>query len=349
MNAIAQYKSIKNSISLKNQSLLLIKDQMLILCYGGGVDSTALLIGLRDLGIIPDLITFANTGGEKPETYRYVRMMDTWLKENGFPLITWCRHKTLDSTPYRDLSGNCLDNETLPSLAFGLKSCSIKWKQSPQDYIVKGCSRGKNKCTPHPLWLKAQAIGIKPIKFIGYDSSPADIRRSKKNKLEDADFIYQYPLQEWGWTREHCIARILEEGLPVPIKSACYFCPASKKWELWWLAGNHPNLFMKSLAIEHKAMIGKHSRWGSDECTYDKDWLEFVNLPADKWPATDITVGLSRNFSWNHWARENGIVCKKTGDFIGNKAYCRKMAKQLQLTGGNANDARTQNIKIRTQ
>ncbi|QDU97641.1 hypothetical protein Pla8534_54920 [Lignipirellula cremea] len=41
----------------------------LVVAYGLGVDSTAMLIGLQRRGVRPDLILFANTGGEKPETY----------------------------------------------------------------------------------------------------------------------------------------------------------------------------------------------------------------------------------------------------------------------------------------
>jgi hypothetical protein len=311
-----------------------------IVCYGGGVDSTAMLIALRDAGIRPDLITFADTGAEKPETYDTVRLMDDWLLRQGFPTVTWCKKVTLDSTPYGSLGGNCSHNETLPSLAFGMKSCSIKWKQVPQDYVVKGCSSGPNKCAPHPLWLIANARGQKLVKLIGYDSSKADIRRSKKVKREDADFLYSYPLQDLNWEREDCIARIIEEGLPVPIKSACFFCPASQKWELFWLAGAHPDLFMKALQIEHSAMLGKHSRWGSDDCTYGKDWEAFVALPATQWPTTGITVGLGRSFAWNHWARENGIVDRETGTFIADRDWCLRRADELKSNGGKAADRR---------
>jgi len=316
-------------------------DGPVIVCFGGGVDSTALLVAMKRAGIRPDLITFADTGGEKPETYEHVRAMDEWLIKVGFPTVSWCVKKTMPTTGYSDLSGNCVDNETLPSLAFGMKSCSIKWKQTPQDQFLKGVTKGPNKRAPHPLWIEAQAKGVKPIKLIGYDAGKADLRRSKNLKDSDADFRYVYPLQDLGWVREDCIQAIIEEGLPVPIKSACWFCPASQKWELWWLAGSHPELFMKALRLEHTAMMGKHSRWGSDDCTYDKVWEEFIDKPADQWPTTSITVGLGRAFAWNHWARENGIVDRATGEFIENSARYLAKAEQLKAAGGNAADLRT--------
>jgi hypothetical protein len=309
-----------------------------VVCYGAGVDSTAMLLALHDQGIRPDLITFADTGAEKPETYAQVDKMNTWLESKGWPLVTVCAKKTLDTTPYEDLTGNCLHNETLPSLAFGMKSCSIKWKQGPQDYVLKGCSRGPSKRDPHPLWIQAKERDLKLVKLIGYDSSPADIRRSKKVKREDADFLYNYPLQDLGWTREDCITRILQEGLEVPIKSACFFCPASQKWELWWLAGTHPDLFMKALEMEHGAMTGRHSRWGSTECTYGQDWEQLIQ-EADTFPSVSVTVGLGRSFAWNHWARVNGIVTTE-GEFIPNKFKYLLEADKLKANGGNAADRR---------
>jgi hypothetical protein len=98
---------------------------------------------------------------------------------------------------------------------------------------------------------------------------------------------------------------------------------------------------MKALRLEHTAMMGKHSRWGSDDCTYDKVWEEFCNKPADQWPTTSITVGLGRAFAWNHWARENGIVDRATGEFVENSTRYLAKAEQLKAAGGNAADLRT--------
>lgn len=308
----------------------------IIVCFGAGVDSTALLVGLKDHSLRPDLITFADTGAEKPDTYHHARLIDSYLKSWGFPPVTWCKKVTTDRVDYEDLEGNCVDNETLPSLAFGMKSCSIKWKQVPQDYVLRGCKSGPNACAPHPLWLIAQARGIKPIKLIGYDSGKADIRRSKKLKSEDNDFRYSYPLQDWGWERQDCIKAIVGEDIPVPVKSACWFCPASKQWELWWLAGAHPDLFERALVLEYGALTGHHSRF--DEVEFGDTWENLIRN-ADRFPSSNTTVGLGRSFAWNHWARVNKVV-DDTGAVILDPASC--LAKAEELRGSdNALDART--------
>ena len=56
-----------------------------VVAYGVGVDSTAMLIGLRDHGVVPELILFADTGSEKPETIAYLDVIGPWLAANRFP------------------------------------------------------------------------------------------------------------------------------------------------------------------------------------------------------------------------------------------------------------------------
>ena len=77
---------------------------MLVVSYGGGTNSTALLIGLKERGIRPDVITFADTGGEKPHTYEYLGIMQAWLADNDFPAIVTVRTGGKGET----LEANCL-------------------------------------------------------------------------------------------------------------------------------------------------------------------------------------------------------------------------------------------------
>ena len=51
-----------------------------------------------------------------------------------------------------------------------------------------------------------------------------------------------YPLAQWRDDRPACERIIRAAGLPVPMKSACFFCPASKKHEILWLREHHPDL-----------------------------------------------------------------------------------------------------------
>lgn len=318
-----------------------LRGRLIVLCFGSGVDSTAMIVALHEAGIRPDEITFADTGGEKKSTIEHLHRMNTILATWGWPKIQICKKQTLASTGYSDLYGNCMKNETLPSLAFGMKSCSIKWKQTPQDQFLMGVLRGPNKREPHPLWVHAKASGERIVKLIGYDCSKADMRRSKDLATEDADFDYLYPLQLIGWARPDCISAIssaLGADL-VPSKSACFYCPASKHWELYWLAAHEPEMLESALLLERRALTGKHSRF--DEVEFGASWEALVQN-ADRFPSSSTTVGLGRSFAWNQWARVNQVV---DADFrvLRSPIAKRRFLRQADALRGqdNALDART--------
>jgi hypothetical protein len=266
-----------------------------------------MLVALKLAGLRPDIITFADLAAEKPQTLDHLDSMNRVLSEWDWPTITACRKETLPGTGYSDLYGNCMVNETLPSLAFGMKSCSIKWKQQPQDQAIKGVKSGPNARDPHPIWVEAQRRCERIVKLIGYDCGRADMRRSRNLPVAADDFDFSYPLQILGWDRAACIHVITEVLGPdmVPIKSACFFCPASKIWELFWLAAHDPDLLERALVLERNALTGRHSRF--DAVEFGASWDELVRT-ADRFPSTSTTVGLGRSFSWNQWARVNGVV-----------------------------------------
>lgn len=284
-----------------------LANRLIALCFGAGVDSTAMLVALRAAGLRPDIITFADTGGEKPPTLTHLdrinELLDTW----GWPTVATCRKVPLASTGYTDLYGNCIANETLPSLAFGMKSCSLKYKADPQDKFIKGARSGPSARPPHPVWLHAQATGQNVVKLIGYDCGKADLRRSRSLANAADGFDYVYPLQLIGWARPDCVSAItmMLGAQMVPIKSACFFCPASKHWELYWLAAHHPEQFEKALTLERVALTGRHSRF--DVVEFGATWEVMVRT-SDRFPSTKTTVGLGRSFAWNQWARVNGVV-----------------------------------------
>lgn len=318
----------------------------IVLCFGAGVDSTAMLVALRAAGLRPDLITFADTGGEKPETLTHVERTNSVLRAWGWPLVNVCRKETLESTGYNDLYGNCLANETLPSLAFGLKSCSQKWKHSCQDQFLKGARSGPNARPPHALWVSTRTTGTRIVKLIGYDCGAADLRRSKALKPADADFDYIYPLQIIGWKRPDCVQAItIALGSEmVPIKSACFFCPASKEWELYWLAASHPDLLERALLLERNALTGRHSRF--DEVEFGASWEEIVRS-GDRFPSTSTTVGLGRSFAWSQWAVTNGVVdtdfCVKRGN--ADRIRFARMS-ELRRDPDNALDSRSAYVQV---
>lgn len=165
---------------------------MIVVGYGGGTDSTAMLIGLWQRKIPVDLILFSDPGGEQPHTYWYLRVMDRWLRAHGMPPITrvW----------YRDILGRrqtleqeCLRSRSLPSIAYGHKKCSQKYKIAPQDRF----------CNHYPPCLDVWQRGDRVVKMIGYDAG--EVRRlegAREHDLADKKYQKEYPLMEWAGTEK---------------------------------------------------------------------------------------------------------------------------------------------------
>ena len=215
----------------------------LVVAYGIGVDSTALLVGLQQERITPDLILAADTGDEKPETYAYLPIIGTWLKRVGFPPVTVVKNPRPRSGD-QSLSDSCLRLGTLPALAYGKHQCSLVWKVEPQIRFLKRW----------PPALEAWSEGDAVTVFIGYDASPRDIcRRFKAEGKSMPGCNNAFPLIAWGWDRARCVREITRAGLPVPVKSACFHCPASKPAEIFVLRERSPHLFAKAVLMERTA------------------------------------------------------------------------------------------------
>ena len=103
----------------------------------GGVNSLALLLTLLEEGARPDHVTFADTGGEKPETYAHMRdVVAPYLERAGLPPITRVSlHKPVAGDP--TLEAQCLRLGTLPSRAYGYGTCALRWKVEPQDLFLR--------------------------------------------------------------------------------------------------------------------------------------------------------------------------------------------------------------------
>jgi hypothetical protein len=241
----------------------------LVVAWGGGVNSTAMLVEFAHLSVRPDLILFADTGAEKPETYAYRDLFAAWLRRQGFPELITVRNDGV----YRTLEANCLATGTLPSLAYGFKSCSDKYKRRPQDKYVASW----------PQALKCWKAGGKVTKALGIDAGEAH----RAGIEHDRRYRYVYPLIDWGWGRPECVAAIGRAGLPVPPKSACYFCPASKKHEVLWLAERHPELFARAVALERNAapnlqtVRGLGRRWSWEDLAAGRLTLPMAAEPPD--------------------------------------------------------------------
>lgn len=219
-----------------------VPNDLLVMSYGGGVNSLAVLVGMRERGIRPDAVVFSDTRGEKPETYFHLRVvLPQWLEEVGFPpLVVVCRADFPNSrTGDASLEDECLRLGTLPSRAYGFGTCADKWKIDPFKWWAR----------TWPPAVSAWEQGRNVVRVIGYDAG----EERRVGAHVDKGFSKWFPLIEWRWGREECVEAVRRAGLPVPPKSACFYCPSSTKGEVVQLGRKHPDLMGRALKMEDRA------------------------------------------------------------------------------------------------
>jgi hypothetical protein len=244
-------------------------DAPVIASYGAGTNSTAMLIEMVRRGERVDAILFADTGGERPATYGYLRLFSAWLRSQDAPAIQTVRKGGRAET----LEQNCLRMHMLPSVAYGHKSCSLKYKAEPQEQWANHW----------PLARAAWEEGSRVIKCLGFDADEAHRARYDA----DRKYHWRYPLIEWGFGRDECADVIRSAGLPLPGKSACFFCPNSKPEEILDLPAD---LLARALALEANAelttLAGLGRRWS---------WHDLVRADRAQLRLFDVRGGTSHD------------------------------------------------------
>ncbi len=189
-----------------------------VLSYGGGVNTTALMVMLVRKEMPFDVAVFADTGAELPETYTYLDVAQRYLERHGVELkVVRSKSGTLYET--------CKQRKVIPSKL---------WRWSTRD----------KKITPIHAYYRSLGTHIREYMGIAYD----ELGRMKASK---EDYITsEFPLIDWRMTRTDCIRVIKSAHLPVPVKSGCYFCPFQDipRWQDLYF--KHNDLFLKALELE---------------------------------------------------------------------------------------------------
>ncbi|MFG3259074.1 phosphoadenosine phosphosulfate reductase [Streptomyces sp. NPDC048172] len=210
--------------------------------YGGGWQSTAAL-ALAARGEL-DYRTFlmANVGddSENPATLRYIeRHAAPFARDHGLELVLL--HKVMKRTGevrtlYQDLTRPGSRSLRIPirmsNGAPGTRSCTVEFKIKVigQELLRRGAT------------ASAPAT-------VGIGISLDEIHRANKRRCEPYERI-EYPLLELGIRRNDCIRIIRNAGLPVPPKSACWFCPFQRA-ETWHeRRRSQPELFNRACELE---------------------------------------------------------------------------------------------------
>lgn len=242
---------------------------MRVISYGGGVQSTALLVLAAQKRIDYKTALFCNVGddSEHPDTLSYVdKVAKPFCEDNGIELVEIRRTKRDGTRPtlFSDIMQADTNNVPIPvrmtNGAPGNRSCTVNYKIA----VVS-------------QWVRKNGATKENPAYLGMGISLDEVHRMH-NKNDKPYEHRTYPLiedLERPYTRGNCEQVIRDAGLPVPPKSACWFCPFLKPSNWAEMRRDHPDLFQRNVELE-RVINGKRQARGLSPV-----WLTRFNKPLD--------------------------------------------------------------------
>lgn len=205
---------------------------MRVLCHGGGFDSVAAYIVLREEGKLPDAVVAADPGHEDARTYAVWDHLAKLCAEDGVRFAT--------VRPPRPLLDKYERDRRLMLPHRGVKSCSTYSKRDPiRDWLKE---QGVNNRKP------AQATVL-----ICYNTD----EEHRKKPSDRRWVVNEFPLLERGIGRAQVEAIVQQKwNGPVVVKSGCLFCPQGGPAKLARLWHENRALFDRLRKLEETAKPG---------------------------------------------------------------------------------------------
>ena len=228
------------------------KEPLEVLSYGGGVQSTAMILMCIEGTLpIPDLIIHSDTGAEMPYTIELVEKMKILCHSVKIPFVIVKSH-------HGNLDEHYESKSIVPVIGF--RSCTENFKILPQRRFIRQIVGKKNGVKLANVWL-----GI-------------TTDESHRNYESDVKWVgNKFPLLEMNLSRSDCEKINQKYGLEVK-KSGCYLCPyGGKKWFIH-LYRNHPDLFQKAKNLELKYQEKHGKKMGLVKGINDLNSLRMHNL-----------------------------------------------------------------------
>ena len=214
-----------------------IEKPLQVLSYGGGTQSTAMLI-MMALGDIPkvDIVIHADTGSELPVTEAFIETARRFCEETlqiPFAIVTSHRGS---------LHEDYMSKGNIPII--GMRSCTANFKIQPQRRLIRQ--------------IVGRGRGLLAECHLGITTDEA-----KRRTESDVQWCgLKYPLLDvTPTTRQECIDLNARQGWNIP-KSGCFCCPyqGGKAW--MDLKQNYPDLFQIAVEMEEKKFRIKGGRLG---------------------------------------------------------------------------------------
>lgn len=228
---------------------------------GGMGDDTAMLIAeLYERGFEPDEIVFCDTGSEFPHTYEFIKFLQNWCDKNKWSKVVILKKLDKFDQPLSVIS-LCQSQNTLPAVAFGSKSCSLRFKAETADkyfnnkiecWVAWGSKKSvfndKTK-EMEEFYAKGTRINThtgKILRIVGLNEDEPNRVAKWRNEPK---WCQSFPLFDWG-IGEHESDAVERVGLYYPGKSSCTVCPNMSHGEIAMLRDNYPEIHKQSLSIE---------------------------------------------------------------------------------------------------
>jgi hypothetical protein len=230
-----------------------------VVSYGGGVQSTALLVLAAQRRIDFRVFLFANVGddSEDPATLDYLnRYAKPYAARHGIELVELHRERRDGST--ETLYGRL----TRP----GSRSLPIPVRMSNGAPGTRSCT-ADFKIRVIGRWLRAHGASRTRPATVGIGISLDEIERINARRAAPYETpVYPLLYQEPPLRRVDCQQIIAAAGLPVPGKSACWFCPLRRPDTFAEMRRDRPDLFDRACALEdtlnrRRAELGKDPVW----------------------------------------------------------------------------------------
>lgn len=214
--------------------------------YGGGVQSTAALVLAGQGEIDYPLFLFANVGddSELPATLKYVR-------EIAMPYAEHVGVELLELRRTNRPNENGTTETLLQQVTRLERSLPIPVRMSPSGMPGNRLCTLQFKIRVIEKELRRRGATKERKAAVGLGISLDEYQRA--GSAEDPKSPYQlreYPLIDRRISRQDAMNIIARAGLPIPPKSACYFCPFHRDDEWQRMARTEPDLFAKAVELE---------------------------------------------------------------------------------------------------
>jgi len=214
-----------------------------VISYGGGVQSTALVVlSVSEGWDVDEIVHVDLLDAESPATREYVARFREWLRRDHGRDITIIE---------RDLYGDMLARPGFTP---------VPWHGRRERFMLK------RQCT--------REYKVAPLARYLYDRYPAGriglmlgISVDEYHRMRDssaARIEHVYPLVDRRLTRWQCREIVERAGLAVPWKSSCWFCPYRSSVSQWALVQRYPDLVGMARELEDRINAERRRR-GQDE------------------------------------------------------------------------------------